>query len=211
MTLLVQKLSITLMDKIGILPQIDEQIRLLHELKANSSIINKLELAVDWLFQALRNQHPVLVCGNGGSAADALHITGELVATFLKHRKALNVICLNANVSVLTAWANDADYDSVFARQVQAHGQPGGICWGISTSGNSGNVVHALEAAQKLQMKTIALTGQGGGKLNVVADLLIDVPSRSTPRIQELHLPIYHYLCEQVEARIAVLQTNEID
>lgn len=199
------------MNKPGIGPQLAEQMQLLQQLQANSNLINKLELAVDWLYQALRNHRPVLVCGNGGSAADALHIAGELVATFVQQRQALNVICLNANVSVLTAWANDADYDSVFARQVQAHGQPGGICWGISTSGNSGNVVQALEAAQNLEMKTIALTGQGGGKLAAVADLLIDVPSLSTPRIQELHLPIYHYLCEQVEARIAALPTDEIN
>jgi len=199
------------MNKPGIGPQLAEQMQLLLQLQANSNLINKLELAVDWLYQALRNHRPVLVCGNGGSAADALHIAGELVATFVQQRQALNVICLNANVSVLTAWANDADYDSVFARQVQAHGQPGGICWGISTSGNSGNVVQALEAAQNLEMKTIALTGQGGGKLAMVADLLIDVPSLSTPRIQELHLPIYHYLCEQVEARIAALPIDDIN
>lgn len=199
------------MNKPGIGPQLAEQMQLLQQLQANSNLINKLELAVDWLYQALRNHRPVLVCGNGGSAADALHIAGELVATFVQQRQALNVICLNANVSVLTAWANDVDYDSVFARQVQAHGQPGGICWGISTSGNSRNVVQALQVAQKLEMKTIALTGQGGGKLAAVADLLIDVPSRSTPRIQELHLPIYHYLCEQVEARIAVLPIDEIN
>jgi len=199
------------MNKSGIQSQLAEQVRLLHHLQTDQDLSHKLERAVGWLCQAVENHRPVLVCGNGGSAADALHIAGELVSTFLQQRRALNVICLNANVSVLTAWANDVDYDSVFARQVQAHGQPGGICWGISTSGNSGNVVQALEAAQNLEMKTIALTGQGGGKLAAVADLLIDVPSRSTPRIQELHLPIYHYLCEQVEARIAALPIDDIN
>ena len=91
----------------------------------------------------------------------------------------------------------------MFARQVEAHGQPGGVCWGISTSGNSPNVLQALQKAKDLEMQTIALTGEGGGKLATVADILIEVPSRSTPRIQELHLPIYHYLCEQVELNLS--------
>lgn len=196
------------MNDTGIRSQLIEQMRLLQILQSDDNLQYKIETAVDWLCWALENNRPVLTCGNGGSAADALHIAGELVATFLRQRKALNVICLNANVSVLTAWANDVDYNSVFARQVQAHGQPGGVCWGISTSGNSNNVVQALQEAQKLEMKTLALTGQGGGKLAAVADLLIDVPSHSTPRIQELHLPIYHYLCEQVEARFTALQID---
>ena len=186
--------------------QLKHQIKLLEQLLSDQNLPDKLETALDWLCCALSSNRPVLIFGNGGSAADALHIAGELVATFLQQRKALNVICLNANVSVLTAWANDVNYASIFARQVQAHGQPGGICWGISTSGNSDNVVQALLEAQKLEMRTLALTGQGGGKLASCADLLIDVPSRSTPRIQELHQPIYHYLCEQVEARIAAKQ-----
>jgi len=197
------------MNNLGIRAQLAEHARLLNHLQADEGLSYKLETAVDWLFHAIANHYPVLVCGNGGSASDALHIAGELVATFLQQRRALNVICLNANVSVLTAWANDVNFDSVFSRQVQAHGQPGGICWVISTSGNSLNVLRALEAAQSLDMKTIALTGQGGGKLAAVADLLIDVPSLSTPRVQELHLPIYHYLCEQVEARIAALPDHD--
>ncbi len=187
----------------SICQQLDEQIYLLQQLRSDSDLIEKLEIAIKWLVHSLQQQLPVLVCGNGGSAADALHISGELVGRFLRERKALNVVSLNANVSVLTAWANDYDYNSVFARQVEAHGQPGGVCWGISTSGNSPNVVQALEKAHQMNMKTIALTGVGGGKLNDSSDLLIDVPSDSTPRIQELHLPIYHFICEQVERRIA--------
>ncbi len=180
--------------------QLDEQILFLQQLRSDSDLIPKLEIAVKWLVHTLQQQLPVLVCGNGGSAADALHISGELVGRFLRERSALNVVCLNANVSVLTAWAND--YDSIFARQVEAHGKAGGVCWGISTIGNSPNVLRALEKAHELQMKTIALTGQGGGKLKDIADLIIEVPSEKTPQIQELHLPIYHFLCEQVERRI---------
>jgi len=183
--------------------QLAEQIRLLQMLQEDSGLHEEISKAVAWLSKALLNKLPLLVCGNGGSAADALHISGELVGRFLQERKALNVICLNSNVSVLTSWANDYDYDSAFARQVEAHAKPGGICWGISTSGNSENVVQALQKAKDLEMPTIALTGEGGGKLAEVADILIAVPSRSTPRIQELHLPIYHYLCEQVELNLS--------
>jgi len=182
--------------------QLSQQIELLQQLQRDS-FVQTLNQAIELMSDCLQQQRPLLICGNGGSAADALHISGELVGRFLRERKALNVICLNANVSVLTAWANDYDYDSVFARQVEAHGQPGGVCWGISTSGNSPNVLQALQKAKDLEMQTIALTGKGGGKLATVADILIEVPSRSTPRIQELHLPIYHYLCEQVELNLS--------
>jgi D-sedoheptulose 7-phosphate isomerase len=160
------------------------------------------EAAIDLIVGAAVARKPLLVCGNGGSASDALHIAGELVGRFLIERPALDVICLNANVSVLTAWSNDYDYASVFARQVEAHGRPGGVLWGISTSGNSANVVAAFERARALGLRTIALTGEGGGRLAPLADVLIDVPSRETPRVQEMHLPIYHFICEEVERRM---------
>lgn len=159
--------------------------------------------AVKWTTAALTARLPVLVCGNGGSAADAQHIAGELVGRFLKERRGLNVIALSANPAVLTAWANDYDYDSVFARQVEAHGRPGGVLLALSTSGNSANVAQAAEAARAEQMKVVAFTGEGGGKLGPLAHALLAVPSRHTPRIQEGHLALYHYLCEMVEAGIA--------
>jgi D-sedoheptulose 7-phosphate isomerase len=143
------------------------------------------------------------VCGNGGSASDAMHIAGELVGRFLKERKAIDCICLSSNTAVLTAWANDYAYDTVFARQVEAHGRNGGVLLGISTSGNSPNVVRAFEAARALGVRTVALTGRGGGKLAPLSDVLIDVPSRHTPIVQQLHVCIYHYVCEQIEARFA--------
>lgn len=182
--------------------QFEEQIRLIESVIADSSLIDRIEMTISCLTTSLENRLPVLVCGNGGSAADALHITGELVGRFYRERKAMNVICLNSNVTVMTAWANDYEYESNFARQVEAHGEADGICWGISTSGNSESVVQALSKARKMNMKTIGLTGAGGGKLASVADLLLDVPSRSTPRIQELHMQIYHFICEQVEKRV---------
>ena len=158
--------------------------------------------AVDALATALIGRLPVLVCGNGGSASDAQHIAGELVGRFLVERRALNVIALSANSSVLTAWSNDYDYASVFARQVEAHGQAGGIVWGISTSGNSANVVAAFEAAKSMSMTTIGLTGEGGGRMAPLSDILIDVPSRVTPRIQELHIALYHFICAKVEEAV---------
>jgi D-sedoheptulose 7-phosphate isomerase len=158
--------------------------------------------ALQTLTGALRAGKPVLVCGNGGSAADALHLTGELVGRFLLERKALNVICLSCNTAVLTAWANDYTYDTVFSRQVEAYGQPGAVLIGISTSGNSRNVIAAFEQAHHLEMKTIALTGEGGGRLAVLSDYLFAVPSRSTPLIQQAHVCLYHYLCESLEREL---------
>lgn len=165
----------------------------------NSNIEEQIELAIKLLQRALGEKKPVLIMGNGGSASDAAHIAGELVGKFLMMRPALNVICLNSNTSVLTAWANDFEYETIFSRQVEAHGAIGGICWGLSTSGNSKNIINAFDQAHKMQMTTIGMTGLGGGALAKSSDLLLEVPSRDTPRIQELHILIYHHICEQVE------------
>jgi D-sedoheptulose 7-phosphate isomerase len=164
----------------------------------------RVEKAVDTVATALSSKKAFLVCGNGGSASDAMHITGELVGRFLKERKALKAICLSSNPAVLTAWANDYSYDTVFSRQVEAFGEPGGVILGLSTSGNSKNVILAFEEAKKLGMTTIGMTGQGGGKLAALSDILLDVPSRATPEIQQVHICLYHYLCEEVEARCAL-------
>jgi len=142
----------------------------------------------DLLVSALKARKPVLVFGNGGSASDAQHIAGELVGRFFKERRAFNVIALSSNTSVLTAWAND---------------YAGGIAWGISTSGNSKNVLRALETARTMNMHTLGLAGEGGGKMAPLCDVLLDVPSRITPRVQELHVILYHYICEQVETALS--------
>ena len=115
----------------------------------------KIEAALDLIIPSLRANKPLLLCGNGGSAADALHISGELVGRFLAERRALNVISLSANPAIMTAWANDYDFQSIFSRQVEAHGNNGGVLLCISTSGNSINVVRALEAAKKLKLATV--------------------------------------------------------
>ncbi len=159
--------------------------------------------ALNTITDALGGGKPLLVCGNGGSAADAMHITGELVGRFLIDRQALNVICLAANPIVLTAWANDCSFETVFSRQVEAYGQPGAVLIGISTSGNSPNVLAAFERARSMGMKTIALTGEGGGRLAAVSAYLFAVPSRSTPLIQQAHICIYHYFCQAIERELA--------
>ena len=159
--------------------------------------------AIAAIARALGAGKPLLVCGNGGSAADAMHITGELVGRFLKERRALNCICLTSNASVTTAWSNDYDFSTVFARQVEAYGMPGGVVLGLSTSGNSENVIRAFEAGRARGMTTIALTGRGGGRMAAVADLTIDVASQVTPLIQQVHVCLYHHICEEVEARLA--------
>jgi D-sedoheptulose 7-phosphate isomerase len=158
--------------------------------------------AVDAVTAALSRGQALLICGNGGSASDALHIAGELVGRFLKERKAYNVIALPANPAVLTAWANDYGYDSVFSRQVEAHGTPGAVLLAISTSGNSASVLAAAEQARAMDMTVIAMTGDTGGRLAPLADILLNVPSTSTPIIQQGHLCLYHHLCEAVEARL---------
>lgn len=155
--------------------------------------------AVQKIVHAFRHHKPMLVCGNGGSAADAMHIAGELVGRFLKERPALKCIALTADSAILTAWSNDVGYDTVFARQVEAYGETGGILLGLSTSGNSANIVEAFKTARMLEMTTIALTGEGGGKLAQHSDILIDTPSKHTPYIQQIHLCLYHYICEAVE------------
>ncbi len=161
--------------------------------------------AIDTVVAALTAGRPFLVCGNGGSASDAMHITGELVGRFLKERRALRAICLADNPVVLTAWSNDHGYDTVFSRQVEAYGEGGAVLLGISTSGTSKNVLLAFEAAANMGMKTIALTGQGGAHLSSV-DYLLAVPSRHTPLIQQVHICLYHYLCGEIEKRFTDVQ-----
>jgi len=152
---------------------------------------------------ALRSGGKVLTFGNGGSAADAQHFAAELVGRYLKNREAWPAISLTTDTSILTAVANDFGYDSVFRRQVEAHGRKGDVAIGISTSGRSPSVVTALAKAREMGLVTIGMTGQGGGKLAGQVDHLIDVPSSATPRIQEVHGLVIHVLCAIVEEAIA--------
>jgi D-sedoheptulose 7-phosphate isomerase len=170
---------------------------------STSGVVQRAEEAISAISGALAKGLPLLVCGNGGSASDAMHITGELVGRYLKERKALNCICLSSNPAVLTAWANDYSFETVFSRQVEAYGKAGGVVLGLSTSGNSGNILKAFEMAKSMGMTTIGMTGQGGGKMAPLSDILIDVPSRRTPDIQQVHICLYHYICEGVETALS--------
>lgn len=161
-----------------------------------------MDRAVAATVTALMSGKVLLVCGNGGSAADAQHIVGEMVGRFLKERRALKAICLSSNPAVLTAWSNDYSFETVFSRQVEAYGEAEGVLLGLSTSGNSKNVVSALEAARAKGMVTIGFTGEGGGKMAALCDHLFAVPSTSTPAIQQVHICLYHYFCAAVEAAI---------
>jgi D-sedoheptulose 7-phosphate isomerase len=162
----------------------------------------QISRAVDLIVERLSDGNKLLVCGNGGSAADAMHICAELVGRFVKERQALPAIALNADPVILTAWSNDYAYESVFSRQLEALAKPGDVVWGISTSGNSKNVVAALKRGRELGASTMALTGQGGGAMAEYADVLLAVPLSVTARIQEVHTVTYHIICEAVEAAL---------
>lgn len=158
--------------------------------------------ATDVLGHAIASGGKVLVFGNGGSAADAQHIAAELVGRFARPRAPIAAVALGTNTAYLTAWSNDVDYAQAFAREIEAIGRPGDVAWGISTSGNSPSVVLALRRARALGLKTIALTGEGGGAAKLEADVLIAAPQTVTARIQEVHLVTYHAICAALEARL---------
>ncbi len=140
-----------------------------------------------------------MIAGNGGSAADAQHIAAELVGRFLRERKALPAMALTTDTSILTAIGNDYSFENVFSRQVEALGQAGDVAIGISTSGNSKNVIKAIQTAKKMEMITIGFTGESGGELKNCIDFCFQAPSQSTPHIQEAHLAVAHALCDIVE------------
>lgn len=149
--------------------------------------------------ECLRGGGRVLAFGNGGSAADAQHLAGELVGRFRRDRAALSAIALTTDSSVVTAIGNDMGYEAVFRRQVEAHGRPGDVAVGITTSGRSPNVVQALQVARERGLVTMGLTGGGGGRLAGAVDYLIDVPHAEIARIQEVHVMVVHVLCQIVE------------
>jgi len=186
---------------------LEQSSSLLVRLGGQRGLAEVVEESIGFLVDAIERDQPILTCGNGGSASDALHVSGELVGRFHYDRRALNVVCLNSNVTVITAWANDISYDSVFSRQVEAHGRAGGVLWGFSTSGNSENVLHAFRTAHELGMRTIAMTGSDGGKIGAVADCLIAVPGGDAPSAQNMHVVLYHFMCAEVELRTLATRT----
>ncbi len=166
---------------------------------SESSIENKVESSIKLIINALKNDLPVLVCGNGGSASDSQHIAGELVGRFLKERRALNVRSLSTDTSIITAWGNDYSFETIFSRQVEAYGCKDALLLGISTSGNSKNILEAVKKAKNIGMKTITLTGDFETDMTKLSDINICMPTKETPRIQEMHIITYHYICEKVE------------
>jgi len=176
----------------------EETARNLEAIVKNSYLAD-VRRAADLLSSCFHAGGKLLVFGNGGSSADAQHICGELVGRFMCERRALPAIALSANQAVLTAWSNDYSFETVFSRQIEALGRPGDVAWGISTSGNSPNVVEALKVARQRRLSTMGLTGQGGGRMAQWCDVLMAVPLTETPRIQEVHLVTYHAICATVE------------
>jgi D-sedoheptulose 7-phosphate isomerase len=158
--------------------------------------------AVDMITHTLSGGGRLLLAGNGGSAADAQHIAAEFTGRFMKERRAFSAIALHANTSALTAVGNDYGFHQIFARELCAHARPGDVFLGISTSGNSANIIRAIEAARAADVRVIGLTGASGGEMKALCDICICVPSSATPRIQELHITIGHTICELVEGRL---------
>ena len=168
----------------------------------NEQVIRKLQDAVSLIEEAYKHGNKVIIAGNGGSAADAQHMAGEFVSRFYFDRPALSAIAITTDSSILTAIGNDYGYEKVFLRQVEAHAKSGDVYIAISTSGNSTNIVESLKVCQKLQLKTIGLTGAKKCLMDEYCDLMIKVDSLETPRIQEAHLLIEHIICALVEERL---------
>ena len=165
-------------------------------------LLAAIENAANACIEAFKNDKKVLFCGNGGSAADAQHISAELSGRFYTDRPPLYSEALHVNSSYMTAVANDYSYDVVYSRMVEACGRKGDVLVGITTSGNSKNILAAMEMARKQGMITIGMTGQSGGKMNECCDIMLRVPSSDTPRIQESHILIGHIICQLIEETI---------
>lgn len=168
----------------------------------SEELISAIEKVVHLIVAAFQNGRHVYFCGNGGSAADAQHLAAEFSGRFYTDRKALPAEALHCNTSYLTAVANDYGYDVIYSRIVDGIGQEGDVLIGLSTSGNSKNIINAFEKAREKKMLTVAFTGDSGGAMKSCTDYLINIPSTDTPRIQESHIMIGHIICQLVEERM---------
>lgn len=185
---------------------IKEEIKKSYETKqsiySNDNLLEKIEEVSRKCVELYKNKKKTILAGNGGSAADAQHIAAEMVGRYGFNRPSLPSLALTTDTSALTAIGNDYGYDQVFSRQLEGMGQDGDLFIGISTSGNSANIVKAFESAKMKNITTVALTGKDGGEMAKIADIAIVVPSNSTPRIQESHILIGHIICDIVEKEI---------
>jgi len=171
------------------------------KLLADEALLKKICDTVDVIVTAFKNGKRVYFCGNGGSAADAQHLAAEFSGRFYKNRKALPAEALHCNTSYLTAVANDYSFDDIYSRLIDGIGEEGDVLVGLSTSGNSVNILRAFETAQKKEMVTVGFTGESGGKMRSLCDHLINIPSTDTPRIQESHIMVGHIICQLVEEK----------
>jgi len=185
-----------------IICRMEEAIAVKERIISDADLLENIERAAHAIVSAYQNNKKVLLAGNGGSAADAQHIAAEFSGRFYFDRQPLPAEALHVNTSFLTAVANDYGYEEVYARMLKASGEKGDIFIGISTSGNSGNILKAMEIARQKGMFIIAFTGESGGKMKDCCDCLLNVPSSDTPRIQEAHITIGHIICEFVEKRL---------
>ncbi len=181
---------------------IKSSISVKEQLLQNDALLEQINTTVEVITDAFKNGNAVYFAGNGGSAADAQHLAAEFSGRFYKDRKALPSDALHCNTSYLTAVANDYSYDVIYSRLLEGLAKKGDILVGISTSGNSKNIVKAFEMAESMGVITIAFTGENGGQMKSMANYLINVPSNTTPRIQESHILVGHIICELVEENI---------
>ena len=181
---------------------LNESIRVKKKIVDDPSLLSQINQISSVIIEAYRKKNKVILFGNGGSAADAQHIAGELVNRLHLEREALPAIALTTDSSVLTSIANDYDYSRIFARQVEALAKEGDVAIGISTSGNSSNVIEAVKTAKEKGAKTVGFTGNKGGNLAELVDFVISVPSDETPRVQESHITIFHIICCLVEREL---------
>jgi D-sedoheptulose 7-phosphate isomerase len=179
--------------------RIEESIDTKKKLLANEQLLQTIEQVSAAILQALKEGNKVLFCGNGGSAADAQHLAAEFSGRFYINRKALPAEALHCNTSYLTAVANDYSFDVIYSRIIEGIGNKGDVLIGLSTSGNSKNIIEAFRSAKAAGMITIAFTGETGGAMKEIVDHLINIPSTNTPRIQESHITVGHIVCEWVE------------
>ncbi|NTV83687.1 MAG: D-sedoheptulose 7-phosphate isomerase [Bacteroidales bacterium] len=186
----------------GISDIILESIAVKEKILADPEILRAIGEIAEICSESLCNGHKIMFCGNGGSAADAQHLAAELSGRFYYDRKPLAAEALTVNTSFLTAVSNDYSFEEVYARLVEGSGNAGDVLIGLSTSGNSENVIRAFKAAHLKNIITVGLTGETGGKLAGVSDFMIRVPSSDTPRIQEAHILIGHIVCEQIEGTL---------
>jgi D-sedoheptulose 7-phosphate isomerase len=181
---------------------IKSSINVKEDVLKNTELVERINKVAEICIDAFKNKHKVYFCGNGGSAADAQHLAAEFSGRFYYDRPPLDSEALHVNTSYLTAVANDYSYDEIYARLVKAKMEKGDILIGLSTSGNSKNILRAFQEAQKKEVVTIGFTGETGGELKNLSDILVNVPSEDTPRIQEAHILLGHIVCEIVESKM---------